>query len=50
MILVCMPPSLPTLDVRTRRDWRDWLATHHASSQGIWLVRHKRHTGTASMP
>lgn len=36
--------------MRTRREWRAWLAKHHASSQGIWLVRHKQHTGTASMP
>lgn len=45
-----MQPTLPTLDVRTRREWRAWLAKHHASSRGIWLVRHKQHTGTASMP
>jgi len=39
-----------TLDVRTRARWRRWLSTHHASSQGIWLVRHKQHTGVESMP
>lgn len=45
-----MPESLTTLDVRTRRQWRQWLATHHASSPGVWLVRHKQHTGVKSMP
>src|ERR1051326_204651 len=40
---------LPTLDVRTRRQWRAWLTKHHASSPGIWLVRHKQHTGVESM-
>jgi uncharacterized protein YdeI (YjbR/CyaY-like superfamily) len=39
-----------TLDARTRDTWRRWLATHHASSPGIWLVRHKPHAGVTSMP
>ena len=39
-----------TLDVQTRKQWRQWLAKHHASSAGIWLVRHKQHTGVTSMP
>ena len=38
------------LDVRARKQWRQWLAQHHASSPGIWLVRHKQHTGVRSMP
>jgi uncharacterized protein YdeI (YjbR/CyaY-like superfamily) len=42
--------SLNTLDVRTRAQWRQWLAKHHASSPGIWLVRHKQHTAVKSMP
>ena len=37
------------LDVRTREQWRRWLARHHASSTGVWLVRHKQHTGVKSM-
>ncbi len=42
---------MPTqLDVRTREQWRRWLAKNHASSAGIWLVRHKQHTGVESMP
>jgi uncharacterized protein YdeI (YjbR/CyaY-like superfamily) len=41
---------LITLDVRTRKQWRQWLAKHHAASPGVWLVRHKQHTGVASMP
>ena len=45
-----MPRELITLDVRTRADWRRWLATHHASSDGVWLLRQKQHTGVASMP
>ena len=45
-----MTERLIELDVRTRRQWRQWLAKHHASSPGIWLVRHKQHTGVDSMP
>jgi uncharacterized protein YdeI (YjbR/CyaY-like superfamily) len=45
-----MTGDLITLDVRTRVAWRRWLAKHHASSPGIWLLRYKQHTGVTSMP
>jgi uncharacterized protein YdeI (YjbR/CyaY-like superfamily) len=45
-----MTANLITLDVQTREDWRRWLEKHHASSPGIWLLRHKQHTGVESMP
>ena len=45
-----MTAALVTLDIRARRQWRAWLTKHHASSPGIWLVRHKQHTGVKSMP
>ena len=45
-----MAANLIELDVRTRKRWRQWLAKHHASSPGLWLVRHKQHTGVKSMP
>ena len=45
-----MAGTLSQLDVRTRSEWRQWLAKHHASSSGIWLLRHKQHTGVTSMP
>jgi uncharacterized protein YdeI (YjbR/CyaY-like superfamily) len=38
------------LDVRTRAAWRRWLAKHHASSPGIWLIRYKPQSGVATMP
>jgi uncharacterized protein YdeI (YjbR/CyaY-like superfamily) len=44
-----MTATLNTIDVRTRPQWRAWLAKNHASSPGIWLVRHKQHTGVTSM-
>jgi uncharacterized protein YdeI (YjbR/CyaY-like superfamily) len=45
-----MPTQLGTLDIRTRRRWRAWLAKHHTSSPGIWLVFYKRHTAVKSIP
>ena len=45
-----MATNLNELDVRTRKQWRQWLAKHHASSPGVWLVRHKQHTGIKLMP
>jgi uncharacterized protein YdeI (YjbR/CyaY-like superfamily) len=45
-----MSTTLPTLDIRTRRQWHAWLAKHHASCPGAWLVRHKEHSGVKSMP
>ncbi len=42
--------NLATLDVRTHAAWRQWLARHHSSSPGIWLVRHKQHSSITTMP
>jgi uncharacterized protein YdeI (YjbR/CyaY-like superfamily) len=37
-----MPETkLPTLDMRGSEEWHNWLAAHHASSSGVWLVFHK---------
>ena len=47
---VTMAGTLIRLDVRTREAWRRWLVKHHASSPGVWLLRHKQHTGVRSMP
>jgi uncharacterized protein YdeI (YjbR/CyaY-like superfamily) len=44
-----MKASIPELDVRTRRAWRQWLERNHASSAGVWLVFHKRHTGVEGL-
>ena len=35
----------PTLDLRTRAQWRAWLRANHALRAEVWLVFHKRHTG-----
>lgn len=42
--------TLPLVDIRTRQDWRAWLARHHGSSAGIWLIRPKRHAAASAMP
>src|SRR5215468_6971753 len=38
------------MSFRNRQQWRAWLAKHHASSAGVWLVFYKRHTGVKSIP
>lgn len=45
-----MPRELMTLQVRSRRQWRTWLGKHHASSPGVWLVFHKKHTRVKCIP
>jgi uncharacterized protein YdeI (YjbR/CyaY-like superfamily) len=42
--------ELMTLEVRSRQQWRTWLAQHHTSSPGVWLVFYKAHTGVKSVP
>jgi uncharacterized protein YdeI (YjbR/CyaY-like superfamily) len=34
---------------KSRKAWRDWLARHHASSTGVWLVYAKKHSGLPSL-
>jgi uncharacterized protein YdeI (YjbR/CyaY-like superfamily) len=43
------PRVIQTLEVRTRREWRKWLARHHDPDSEIWLIFYKRHTGVASL-
>ena len=38
-----------TLLVRNAKEWRAWLAKHHASVSEVWLIFHKQHTGAASI-
>src|SRR5262249_32058330 len=42
--------DLELLDVRTRRQWRAWLAEPHRSTPGGWRVWHQGHSGITSMP
>ena len=37
--------SYERLSVGTRAEWRAWLAEHHATSPGVWLVQRKRGPG-----
>ena len=41
--------TLATLDIRTRKQWRAWLAKNHASSPGVWVVRYKQHSAVKSI-
>jgi uncharacterized protein YdeI (YjbR/CyaY-like superfamily) len=44
-----MARDLPTFQPRSRKAWRAWLKQHHASSEGIWVVYAKKHTGIPSL-
>ncbi len=35
----------PRFHAETVEDWRAWLAEHHATSDGVWLVRWKPASG-----
>jgi uncharacterized protein YdeI (YjbR/CyaY-like superfamily) len=41
--------ELLTLQIPSRRQWRAWLAKHHTSSPGVWLVFYRAHTGVKSI-
>jgi uncharacterized protein YdeI (YjbR/CyaY-like superfamily) len=41
--------DLPVLSFATARAWSEWLATHHASSRGLWLKIAKKGTSSASV-
>jgi len=45
-----MSLKLPSLTLHARHQWRSWLEKHHASSPGVWLVFHKKHTRRKSIP
>jgi uncharacterized protein YdeI (YjbR/CyaY-like superfamily) len=34
---------------QTRAEWRDWLAAHHATSKGVWLVFNKKASGKSHL-
>ena len=40
--------ELRKVQPNSREAWRAWLETHHATSQGVWLVFAKKHTGLPS--
>lgn len=40
-----MSSSAPLVAPRDLAAWRAWLAAHHASSSGAWLVTHKKASG-----
>ena len=43
-----MPPPAPppnSVHCQTRAEWRAWLAEHHATTSGVWLVTFKKASG-----
>ena len=41
--------DLPVLSFATASAWSEWLATHHASSRGLWLKIAKKESGSTSL-
>jgi uncharacterized protein YdeI (YjbR/CyaY-like superfamily) len=41
--------EFPRVRPKSRKAWRDWLETNHASSKGVWLVYAKKHSGLPSL-
>lgn len=42
-----LPPNAVLAE--TREDWRAWLAMHHTQAGGVWLVLHKKGSGTEGL-
>lgn len=40
----------PCVHPERRAEWREWLAEHHATSDGVWLVSWKAATGRPRVP
>jgi uncharacterized protein YdeI (YjbR/CyaY-like superfamily) len=41
--------DLKKIKPKSREAWRTWLDKNHATSQGVWLVFAKKHTGLATI-
>src|SRR4051812_1682923 len=37
------------VEAADRAAWRDWLAAHHATSTGVWLVYHRKSSETSGV-
>ncbi|MBA3310328.1 MAG: YdeI/OmpD-associated family protein [Nocardioidaceae bacterium] len=44
-----MVTELPQLLLPDAAAWRDWLASHHASAPGVWLVLHRKGGNVTSL-
>ncbi|MBH8558004.1 YdeI/OmpD-associated family protein [Hymenobacter negativus] len=43
------PDAHPQFQPASRAEWRQWLAAHHASAPGVWLVYCKKASGLPSV-
>ncbi|MCB5274062.1 hypothetical protein BJG92_01589 [Arthrobacter sp. SO5] len=43
------PSAAPQVHVVTRAQWRQWLQENHGSTQAVWLVSWKKHTGKPAL-
>jgi len=42
VVAIPLPPESERFEPGSLADWRDWLAEHHATATGIWLVGPRR--------
>ena len=43
--LATAPDGREIVHPKTRRQWRDWLVTHHARPEGVWVASYRTGTG-----
>jgi uncharacterized protein YdeI (YjbR/CyaY-like superfamily) len=43
------PDTYPQAQPSSRAEWRQWLAAHHASAPGVWMVYFKKASGQPSV-
>ncbi len=43
-------PSKNLIYFKDRSEWRKWLEENHNSSDGVWLIYYKKHTGKQRIP
>ncbi len=43
-------PSEEEIRLETREEWSTWLEENHASSNGVWMLFYKKHTGRPRVP
>lgn len=41
--------DLPSFHAHNRQEWRAWLAEHHTSAPGVWLIYYKKASGKPSI-
>lgn len=46
---MALPTDLPIRAFKTQKDFHQWLASHHASAEGLWVRIYKKDSGKATV-